>query len=78
MYFNSFEEFIHMGGHGFYVWLCYALVSFALVGYFLYSKSLTAASKKELFNFYRRMDARKTNASEVDAVNSNPTETVEK
>ncbi len=38
MYFQSFKEFIDMGGHGFYVWLSYAVVLLALIAYFVYSK----------------------------------------
>lgn len=25
MSFSNFEEFLHMGGHGLYVWLCYGV-----------------------------------------------------
>lgn len=25
-YFDSISDFMHMGGHGFYVWLCFFLV----------------------------------------------------
>lgn len=25
-YFDSFSEFMQMGGHGFYVWLCWGIV----------------------------------------------------
>ena len=32
MQFESFAEFIAMGGHGFYVWLAYAVALLALVG----------------------------------------------
>lgn len=31
MYFDSFSEFIAMGGHGFYVWLAYGVTGFALI-----------------------------------------------
>jgi len=71
MYFESFQEFIHMGGHGFYIWLCYAVVSIALIGYFIYSKSLATSNQKELINFYRRMDARVQNESGINATKSN-------
>lgn len=27
MQFDSFQSFIEMGGHGFYVWLCYGFVA---------------------------------------------------
>ena len=31
MHFDSFAEFIDMGGHGVFVWSCYAIVLVALV-----------------------------------------------
>lgn len=31
MAFASFSDFLAMGGHGFYVWLSYGLVTFGLV-----------------------------------------------
>ena len=31
MYFTSFEQFINMDGHGFYVWLSYACFAFLVV-----------------------------------------------
>ncbi|MFT6732207.1 MAG: heme exporter protein D [Polaribacter sp.] len=57
MYFETFEAFIEMGGHGFYVWLCYALVSSSLIGYFFISAKSTTKAKQELKRFYRRLDA---------------------
>jgi heme exporter protein D len=32
MYFDSFAEFVDMGGHGVFVWSCYAIVLVVLVG----------------------------------------------
>lgn len=32
MYFDSFAEFLDMGGHGYFVWSCYAIVLVVLVG----------------------------------------------
>ncbi|OPX56784.1 heme exporter protein D [Oceanospirillum multiglobuliferum] len=31
MYFDSFSEFLNMGGHGLYVWLAYGLTILLLV-----------------------------------------------
>ena len=75
MYFQSFKEFIEMGGHGFSVWLSYAVVFSALVVYFIYSKQLAQTSKKDLVKFYKRMDARNltisvtTTSNELDSNN---------
>ncbi|PCI73571.1 MAG: heme exporter protein CcmD [Gammaproteobacteria bacterium] len=57
MYFETFEAFIEMGGHGFYVWLCYALVSVSLIGYYFISGRATTKTKQELKRFYARLDA---------------------
>lgn len=59
MYFNSFEDFIAMGGHGVYVWACYFVVIVGLLGYFFHSKKLVQRKEMELIKFYQRMDARK-------------------
>ncbi len=57
MYFETFEAFIEMGGHGFYIWLCYALVSISLIGYYFISAKSTIKTKQELKRFYARLDA---------------------
>lgn len=35
MYFDSFAALIHMEGHGFYVWLAYAVALLVVLGLFL-------------------------------------------
>lgn len=37
-YFSSFGEFLQMGGHGFYVWLCYAIVFVSLFGLVVFAR----------------------------------------
>lgn len=37
-YFKNFSDFLAMGGHGFYVWLCWGLVVFAVLFGILYIK----------------------------------------
>ena len=74
MYFQSVQEFIEMDGHGIYVWLCYGIVLFALLGYFVYSKGLVSRNQKALVKFYKRMDARKQNASDNNASEINQSE----
>lgn len=63
MYFQSFKEFIEMGGHAEYVWQSYSTVLFALIVYYFYSKKLVKNRQKELISFYRRMDARTQQSS---------------
>jgi heme exporter protein D len=58
MYFNSFQEFIEMGGHAFYVWLCYGIVISVLIVYFVYSNKMAQTRQKDLIKFYQRMDSR--------------------
>ncbi|MPX75791.1 heme exporter protein CcmD [Moraxella catarrhalis] len=38
-YFKSMSEFIAMGDHGYYVWLCYALTAIAILGLIIYTKN---------------------------------------
>ncbi|SIR85268.1 heme exporter protein D [Moraxella cuniculi DSM 21768] len=38
-YFANFADFIAMGGHAFYVWLCYGFVFLAVVGMIVYAKA---------------------------------------
>ncbi len=56
LHFNSIEEFLAMGGHGFYVWICYGVVLFSLVFYFYYSKHKEKQRIDELKKFYQRLD----------------------
>ena len=38
-YFKTFGDFLAMGGHGFYVWLCYAIAFLAVIGLIIYAKN---------------------------------------
>ncbi|WP_294033657.1 heme exporter protein CcmD [uncultured Moraxella sp.] len=38
-YFKTFGDFLAMGGHGFYVWLCYAITFLAVFGLIIYAKN---------------------------------------
>lgn len=38
-YFKAFGDFLAMGGHGFYVWLCYAMTFLAVIGLIIYAKN---------------------------------------
>ncbi len=55
VYFQSFADFIEMGGHGFFVWTSYAVTLIGLLGYYIYSSRLTASNEKELQKFYRKL-----------------------
>lgn len=35
MFFDSFSSFIHMNGHGFYVWVCYGIAALIVVANFI-------------------------------------------
>lgn len=50
MYFDSFAAFIHMGGHGFYVWLAYAVALLVVVGLLL----IPGMQKKRFVRAYRQ------------------------
>lgn len=67
MSFQSFADFIAMGGHGLYVWLCYgvgliAFLSLGLGPVFEHKRVLKALAQQQ-----RRQenDKRKTNAQKV-------------
>lgn len=49
-YFENFSDFIQMGGHGFYVWLCYALVFGSVLFGIFYSKAERKRTIKRLAN----------------------------
>ncbi len=55
LYFQSFQDFIDMGGHGFFVWTSYAFCFVGLLGYFIYSSRLSQSNQKELQKFYRKL-----------------------
>ncbi len=50
MYFDSFAAFLDMGGHGFYVWTCYALTLLLL----MLNVLLPLFKKKHILNEQRR------------------------
>ncbi|MDQ7050319.1 MAG: heme exporter protein CcmD [Enterobacterales bacterium] len=58
LYFQTFQDFIDMGGHGFFVWTSYAFCFVGLLGYFIYSNNLSQSNKKELVKFYRKLTDR--------------------
>ncbi len=57
IYFDTFDAFIEMGGHGFYIWLCYAIVSVSLIGYYFISAKSSSKATAELKRFYARIEA---------------------
>jgi heme exporter protein D len=54
MYFSSFEEFLMMGGHGLYVWLCYGVGFLVLMICFLSPIIKKRTILKELRQVQRR------------------------
>ena len=55
-YFETFGDFIAMGGHGFYVWLCYGIVLVGLAFQFVYNRKAEQRAKIQLERYYRRAD----------------------
>ena len=52
-YFKSMSEFIAMGDHGYYVWLCYALTVIAILGLIIYTKmSVKLPSKNSVASMH--------------------------
>ncbi|WDE05809.1 heme exporter protein CcmD [Thalassomonas viridans] len=48
MQFDSFSDFLHMGGYGFYVWLSYGVGFVLLLLLFLISKAQHNSVKKQI------------------------------
>ncbi|MGI9286738.1 MAG: heme exporter protein CcmD [Pseudomonadales bacterium] len=50
MYFDSFAAFVHMDGHGFYVWLAYAVALIVVLGLLL----VPGMQKKRFIRDYKQ------------------------
>ena len=53
----SFEEFIHMGGYGFYIWSSYFIAAVILIGLFVMIKMQRNKLIKQLRRRYRQHSA---------------------
>ena len=67
MYFDSFAEFVDMGGHGVFVWSCYAIVLVVLVGNIL--QPIRAARKFQVA--LKRTLVHQSDGADFDVVNLN-------
>jgi heme exporter protein D len=56
MQFNSFAEFIAMGGYGFYVWLSYGVTALLLITLLLSSLAKDKSVKKHILARQKRED----------------------
>lgn len=54
MAFESFADFLDMGGHGLYVWLCYALGIVIMAGCLVQPLQRSKVIKRELRRRFRR------------------------
>lgn len=62
MFFDSFAEFLAMGKHGFYVWLCYGITALVIIANIL----APIRQRKKLIEQQTRLQRReKKNASEA-------------
>lgn len=50
----SFQEFIDMGGYGFYIWSSYAIAAIVLIGLFVLVKTQRNKLIKQLRRRYRQ------------------------
>ncbi len=62
MYFDNFAAFVHMDGHGFYVWLAYAVALCVLLGLLL----IPGLQKKRFVRTYRRTVKRQRRAAAAE------------
>lgn len=62
MQFNSFSEFLDMGGYGFFVWLSYGISALAIALFVMYmhhdKRALTQAVKAQAARKQRIADAK--------------------
>lgn len=58
LYFNSLSDFFAMGGHGYYIWLCYAIVFIAFLVQYFFAVKGVAHSKKILKRHFKRLATR--------------------
>ena len=70
--FDSFSDFLHMGGHGLYVWLCYGL-AFFLFTIILLQPILTRKNIiRELSQIQRRnLNNETDDTSQIDLTETN-------
>ena len=59
-YFSNIDDFLAMGGHGFYVWISYAIAITTMIFYFMLSAKQTNKKQKELAKFYQRLESRQS------------------
>ncbi|ELA09515.1 cytochrome c biogenesis protein, CcmD [Moraxella macacae 0408225] len=57
-YFESFTEFLSMGGHGVYVWASYGISFACLLGVIVYSRSQRQNMLKQIHNQQIRQNQR--------------------
>lgn len=62
MYFDSFSEFLAMGGHGLFVWLAYAAFLLVVTWNLLAPKIRRRQVVESVKRYWRREDAKKTKA----------------
>lgn len=60
-YFDSFSAFLHMGGHGAYVWACYALVFGCVAGLIWFAKHERKATIAKLTQQNTRLTNKQRN-----------------
>jgi heme exporter protein D len=63
--FSTFSEFINMGGHGFYVWLCYGVGLFLMLAIMLQSHIQRKSVLRDLAQRYRRQELNKEPISDL-------------
>lgn len=69
MAFGSFEEFLAMGNHGFYVWFAYGLTFVIMAGLAFHSVSAHNQTRRDLRAQRRRTQA--INADDKQRLNNN-------
>jgi heme exporter protein D len=64
--FATFSEFLDMGGHGLYVWLCYGVGLILFITIFIQPRLQRRAILKELAQRYRRQELRNNSSENIN------------
>ena len=70
MQFESFSDFIAMGGHGLFVWLCYGAGLLVFVVLFITPKLKRKSIMAELYQKQNRQQAASVASFQVNALDS--------
>ena len=66
MSFDSFSEFLNMGGHGLYVWLCYGIGLLVFLIAYVQPLMQRKSILRELSQIYRRTELKNKQTAQTE------------